>query len=111
DLNTMELLRIEDTFRVDRPQIMGEYVPRMLPKEIREASTRPERKPLEITQPEGPGFTLEGNELTWQNWSLRVGFNYREGMTLHAVTYNDNGNVRKIAHRLSFAEMMVPYRD
>ncbi|KXP01197.1 primary-amine oxidase [Tsukamurella tyrosinosolvens] len=111
DLNTMELLRIEDTFRVDRPQIMGEYVPRMLPKEIREASTRPERKPLEITQPEGPGFTLEGNKLTWQNWSLRVGFNYREGMTLHAVTYNDNGNVRKIAHRLSFAEMMVPYRD
>ncbi|BDD80371.1 amine oxidase [Tsukamurella pulmonis] len=111
DLNTMELLRIEDVFRVDRPQIMGEYVPRMLPKEIREASTRPARKPLEITQPEGPGFTLEGNKLTWQNWSLRVGFNYREGMTLHAITYNDNGNVRKIAHRLSFAEMMVPYRD
>lgn len=111
DLNTMELLKIEDVFRVDRPQIMGEYVPRMLPKEIREASTRPERKPLEITQPEGPGFTLEGNKLTWQNWSLRVGFNYREGMTLHAITYNDNGNVRKIAHRLSFAEMMVPYRD
>ncbi|WP_336669531.1 primary-amine oxidase [Tsukamurella sp. USMM236] len=111
DLNTMELLRIEDTFRVDTPEIMGEYVPRMLPKELREASTRPERKPLEITQPEGPGFTLEGNKLTWQNWSLRVGFNYREGMTLHAITYNDNGNVRKIAHRLSFAEMMVPYRD
>ncbi|TWS22835.1 primary-amine oxidase [Tsukamurella sputi] len=111
DLNTMELLKIEDVFHVERPQIMGEYVPRMLPKEIREASTRPERKPLEITQPEGPGFTLEGNRLTWQNWSLRVGFNYREGMTLHAITYNDNGNVRKIAHRLSFAEMMVPYRD
>ncbi|GAA1083948.1 primary-amine oxidase [Tsukamurella spumae] len=111
DLNSMELLKIEDTFRVDRPEIMGEYVPRMLPKEIREASSRPPRTPLEITQPEGPGFTLEGNRLTWQNWSLRVGFNYREGMTLHAITYNDNGNVRKIAHRLSFAEMMVPYRD
>ncbi|MDA1559141.1 tyramine oxidase, partial [Bacillus cereus] len=43
--------------------------------------------------------------------SLRVGFNYREGMTLHAVTYNDNGRVRSVANRMSFAEMMVPYRD
>ncbi|GAA0995778.1 primary-amine oxidase [Nocardiopsis tropica] len=111
DLATMELLEIEDTFRVDRPKIMGEYVPRMVPKEIRDADTRGPLKPLEITQPEGPSFTLEGNKLSWQNWSLRVGFNYREGMTLHAVTYNDNGTERKIAHRLSFAEMMVPYRD
>ncbi|NED67513.1 tyramine oxidase, partial [Streptomyces sp. SID10244] len=68
-------------------------------------------KPLEITQPEGPSFTLEGNLLTWQNWSLRVGFNYREGMTLHTVSYHDAGRERSVAHRLSFAEMMVPYRD
>ena len=26
---------------------------------------------------------LDGNLLQWQNWSLRVGFNHREGMTLH----------------------------
>ena len=32
-------------------------------------------------------------------------------MTLHRVNYNDNGTVRPIANRLSFAEMMVPYRD
>ncbi len=66
---------------------------------------------MEITQPEGPSFTLEGNKLTWQNWSLRVGFNHREGMTLHTISYNDDGRERSVAHKLSFAEMMVPYRD
>lgn len=111
DVNTMELLEIEDTYRVERPEIMGEYVPRHIPERIRNSSTRPPLKPLEITQPEGPSFELDGNKLTWQNWSLRVGFNYREGMTLHAITYNDNGNVRSVANRISFAEMVVPYRD
>ena len=47
----------------------------------------------------------------WQNWSLRLGFNYREGLVLHTVGYEDGGRVRPIAHRLSFAEMVVPYRD
>lgn len=111
DLNTMELLEIEDTFTVDKPEIMGEYVPRFVPDRIREASTREELKPLEITQSQGPSFTLTGNRLDWQNWSLRVGFNHREGMTLHSISYDDNGTRRSIAHRLSFAEMMVPYRD
>ncbi|MFD0365807.1 primary-amine oxidase [Nocardia sp. GCM10030253] len=111
DMNTMELLEIEDTFTVDKPEIMGEYVPRHIPDRIRAASTREPLRPLEITQSDGPSFTVAGNKVEWQNWSLRVGFNYREGMTLHAVKYNDNGRVRSIANRLSFAEMMVPYRD
>ncbi|CPZ50697.1 Probable copper amine oxidase [Mycobacteroides abscessus] len=111
DMNSMELLDIEDTFTVERPTMMGEYVPRHVPERLRKQSTRESLQPLHITQPDGPSFTIEGNKLQWQNWSLRVGFNYREGMTLHAVTYNDNGRVRSVANRMSFAEMMVPYRD
>jgi len=44
----------------------------------------PERtglRPIEITQPEGPSFTVEGSQLRWQGWSLRVGFDAREGLT------------------------------
>ena len=111
DVNSMQLLEIEDTFEVDRPQIMGEYVPHLIPDRIRNASRRPQRKPLDVVQPEGPGFEVDGHLVTWQNWSLRVGFNYREGMTLHAVSYQDGDRVRSIANRLSFAEMVVPYRD
>ena len=111
DLNTMELLRVEDTGSVEMPTVMGEYAPRHIPEHIRASSRREPLKPLHITQPEGPSFTLDGNLLRWQNWSLRVGFNYREGMTLHTVRYRDGDLDRSIAHRMSFAEMVVPYRD
>lgn len=109
DLNSMELLEIEDSFQVERPTVMGEYVPRFVSDEFK--GHRPSRKPLEISQPEGPGFDVDGYELRWQNWRMRVGFNYREGMTLHTISYNDAGRERPIAHRLSLAEMVVPYRD
>ncbi|MET0694027.1 MAG: primary-amine oxidase, partial [Propionibacteriaceae bacterium] len=111
DVNTMELLEIEDSFQVERPEIMGEYTPRLVPERIRNLSARPPLKTLDVVQPDGPSFPVDGHLVEWQNWSVRVGFNYREGMTLHRVTYNDNGTVRPIANRLSFSEMVVPYRD
>ena len=117
DLNTMELLRVEDVGPfaaggdVTAPEVMGEYVPRHIPERLRAASRREPLKPLHISQPDGPSFQLQGNLLTWQNWSLRVGFNHREGMTLHTVRYRDGDRERSIAHRMSFAEMVVPYRD
>lgn len=115
DLNSMELLRIEDTGPFAEgavpPTTMGEYIPARIPQMLRDRWQREPLKPLEITQPEGPSFTLDGNLLQWQNWSLRVGFNHREGMTLHQVRYRDGDRDRSVAHRMSFAEMMVPYRD
>jgi primary-amine oxidase len=107
DLNRAELLEIEDTFSVEKPSVMGEYIPRLVPG----MEQRNDVKPLEITQPEGASFALDAHELRWQKWSMRVGFNYREGLVLHTVGYEDDGRVRPVAHRMSFAEMVVPYRD
>ncbi|MDP9284146.1 MAG: tyramine oxidase, partial [Actinomycetota bacterium] len=107
DLNRMELLEVEDDHSVEEPATMGEYVPHLVPGQ----QLRNDLKPLEITQPEGVSFSLDGNALRWQKWSLRVGFNHREGMVLHTVGYDDGGRTRPVAHRLSFAEMVVPYRD
>ncbi|QRY50287.1 primary-amine oxidase [Mycolicibacterium septicum] len=111
DINSMEVLRVEDDGSSEKPDVMGEYVPHHIPERIRSASRREPLKPLNITQPDGPSFTLDGNQLQWQNWSLRVGFNHREGMTLHTVRYRDGEVDRSVAHRMSFAEMVVPYRD
>ncbi|MCP9276015.1 primary-amine oxidase [Mycolicibacterium arenosum] len=111
DVNAMEVLAVEDGQHIDPPAVMGEYAPRHVPERIRAAQQRDPLKPLHISQPDGPSFTLDGNLLEWQNWSLRIGFNYREGMTLHTVAYRDGDRTRSIAHRLSFAEMVVPYRD
>ncbi|MCF2527932.1 primary-amine oxidase [Yinghuangia sp. KLBMP8922] len=68
-------------------------------------------KPIAITQPEGPSFTVEGNLVRWENWSLRIGFNMREGLTLHQIGFRDGGRDRPLVYRASIAEMVVPYAD
>jgi primary-amine oxidase len=107
DLNRMELLEVEDDQSVPEPETMGEYVPGLVPGQ----RLRDDVKPLQIVQPEGSSLQLEGNLVRWQKWSVRVGFNYREGLVLHTVGYDDGGRTRPVAHRMSFAEMVVPYRD
>lgn len=102
DMNTGELLDIERGPDPGMPDVKGEYVPAEWGGEQRTDIT-----PLQVVQPDGVSFTVEGEELRWQKWSMRVGFNYREGLTLHAVSYDG----RDVAHRMSFAEMIVPYRD
>eukprot|EP00775_Hariotina_reticulata_P002821 gene2821-3114_t len=72
---------------------------------------RPDLKTINITQPEGPSFTIEGNLVTWQKWHLRIGFNGREGLVLHNVGFQDEGRVRPVLHRASLSEMAVPYGD
>ncbi|KAL3159938.1 hypothetical protein ABBQ38_010331 [Trebouxia sp. C0009 RCD-2024] len=72
---------------------------------------RTDLKPLNVDQPEGPSFKVEGNLIKWQKWHIRTSFNYREGLVLHNVGYEDQGKVRPIIHRASLVEMAVPYGD
>ena len=105
DMNRMELLELEDTFDAEAPEVMGEYLPSLIPMPLREV------KPLRVSQPEGVSFRLSGRRLSWQNWEMRIGFNHREGLVLHTVGFHHAGRLRPVAHRISFAEMIVPYRD
>ncbi|WP_181783011.1 primary-amine oxidase [Pseudonocardia pini] len=98
DLNTMELLEIVDRGDPGRPEVTAEYAG--LP-------TREPLRPLHVHQPAGVSFELDGHALSWANWNLRVGFTPREGLVLHQVRWDE----RPVAHRMSFAEMVVPYRD
>ena len=114
DLNRMQLLELEDNLAAETssalPEVMGEYRPGLIPAALLPTPQR-ELKPLQVTQPDGVSFTLHGRLLRWQNWELRLGFNPREGLVLHTIGFVDSGRLRPIAHRMSFAEMIVPYRD
>lgn len=66
---------------------------------------RTDLKPYIVQQPEGPSFSVDGNAVTWQKWRFRIGFNYRDGLVLHGVTYDR----RNVFYRLSLCEMTVPY--
>jgi len=105
DLNTMQVVKIDEFAHRDLPPLPGNYAA------DRVSPQRGGIKPLEIIQPEGPSFEVEGNTVRWQNWSLVVGFSAREGLTLHHIRYRDEGRDRSILYRASLTEMVVPYGD
>jgi primary-amine oxidase len=68
-------------------------------------------KPIEITQPEGPSFTVEGSRLEWANWKVGVSFDAREGLIIRQLSFRDKDVERPVMFRGSIAEMVVPYAD
>ena len=79
DLNNQKVLRIEDNGVVPLPRDLGDYRSDRL-------QTRKPLAPLDITQPDGPDFKVDGCAVEWQNWRFRVGFTPREGLVLHTLS-------------------------
>jgi primary-amine oxidase len=71
------------------------------------AEARTDLRPIEITQPEGPSFTVVDEEVSWAGWRFRIGYDAREGLSLHQLTHDG----RSVVYRASIAEMVVPYAD
>jgi primary-amine oxidase len=99
-----EVLEVLDLGVVPLPPERGSYLAED------NQPTRTGLRPLDIVQPEGPSFTVEGNLLTWQHWTMRVTMEPLEGLVLRSVGYDD-GVLRPILHRASISEMVVPYGD
>ncbi len=105
DMARGEVLEVVDHGAVPIPEETGSYYPED------NGPLRADLKPLEITQPEGVSFTVDGSLLRWQRWSMRVALDPLEGIVLHQVGYEDGGRTRSILHRASICEMVVPYGD
>src|SRR5271165_278293 len=102
DLIEQKVFKITDEFELPVPAESGDY-----DDEAVRGPHRTTLRPIEITQPEGPSFILNGTWLQWQDWSMRIGFDAREGLTLHQVSLQE----RPVMYRASIPEMVVPYGD
>jgi primary-amine oxidase len=124
DLIERKVFKITDEFELPVPAESGDYDDVAL-----RGPHRTTLKPIQITQPEGPSFTLDGYALRWQDWSMRIGFDAREGLTLHQIALHDRNadhdhntdhdhdhdhdgaRERPVIYRASIPEMVVPYGD
>ena len=104
DLDSGEVVFVENTEMIPIPQTPGPYRENQTGANIK-------LKDLAIVQSEGPSFSVEGWKVNWERWNLRVGFCQREGLVIHDVKFKDQDKERKIAHRLSIAELVIPYGD
>ncbi|MDH3603732.1 MAG: primary-amine oxidase, partial [Candidatus Tectomicrobia bacterium] len=105
DLTRDHVIRVDDTGIVPLPPQHGNYSPDVV------GPLRTDLRRLEITQPEGPSFHIDGHEIRWQKWRLRISLHPIQGLVLHTVGYEDEGRVRPILHRAALSEMIVPYGD
>lgn len=109
DLTEKTVFTVADNAMMDVPMERGQW-----DAEPHGAPTRTDLKPIEITQPEGPSFTVTDNLIEWANWQFRFTFDVREGLVLHQLGWKDDtapGGVRPIVNRASIPEMVVPYGD
>jgi primary-amine oxidase len=114
DLDAMEVVAVEDHGVVPLPPKAGNYSAEGIADPNNSPhfpGVRTDLKPVSITQPEGVSFRVTGHEVEWQKWRFRLGFNMREGIVLHTISYDDRGTRRPVLYRASVCEMWIPYGD
>lgn len=107
----------EVVLSIDIRKVGGKRVPvprdqhNFLPEFIRRGYVDDRLKPIDITQPKGVSFIMNGSELSWAGYKMHIGFNYREGIVISDVSIHDmyEQRQRMLFNRLSIAEMVVPY--
>lgn len=72
---------------------------------------RDARSPVRMVQPLGPGYTVDGHQVSWQNWKFHFRVDPRRGVVLSLVTYADGGRDRSILYQGALSELFVPYMD
>ena len=104
DLTAREVVDLVDHERRPIPEEEGNFDD---PTYVGPARTT--LRPIEITQPEGPSFSVDDDVVQWAGWSLRIGFDPREGLVLYQISFRDGERDRPVVYRASVAEMVVPY--
>ena len=104
DMNAERVVEFVDTGAVPLPPPSQEL-------DQKSTGSRAAPKALTISQPDGPSFTISGQEIRWQKWRFRYTMHPREGLVLQMVGYEDEGRLRPILYRASLSEMAVPYGD
>ena len=104
DADSGEII-VEDHGIVATPMEAADYAAQF------QTEFRDDIKPLDIVQPDGPSFDVDGHLIRWQKWSMRVSVNAVEGLVIHDVRYRDGERERKIFHRMGLSDMVVPYGD
>jgi len=77
----------------------------------RTGNRRDALKPLVVTQPNGPSFTVRGSEIVWDRWRLHFGVHPRRGLEVFDVAIVDGTQTRPVLYRAGLSELITPYGD
>ncbi|MEC8298988.1 MAG: primary-amine oxidase [Pseudomonadota bacterium] len=101
DITGRRVVGIEDSGVVPMPKKSGRF------DNQSQSSVRADLKDIEITQPKGPSFKVDGYKISWQGYEFRVGMHPVNGLVLHQISLQG----RPILYRAALSDMVVPYGD
>ena len=101
DLTAKKVVHVEDHGVVPLPPNPGRFDAASQP------SLRDDLKELQITQPQGTSFEVDGARVSWQGFDVRVSMHPTHGLVLHQLSLKD----RPLLYRASLSDMVVPYGD
>jgi len=105
DANEKKMLRVVDTGVVPVHPPASDYDAASVGL-LREATA-----PLSVQQPLGPGFRLDGQSVSWDNWNFHFRIDRRVGLIVSNVGYKDGDRLRSILYEGSLSEVFAPYMD
>ena len=101
DLTDRQVVDIEDHGVVSMPKEDGRF------DSQNPVSERTDLTAIDIIQPNGPSFKVDGYKINWQGYEFRVGMHPVNGLVLHQITLQG----RPILYRAALSDMVVPYGD
>lgn len=105
DVNEQRVLRFFDDGSVPVPTDGSRYDSAAVGR------LRASLPPLRIEQPRGVGFRVDGQQVTWDNWSFHFRVDPRVGLVVSLAKYRDGDRWRSVLYEGSLSEMFVPYMD
>ncbi|KAL0457202.1 UNVERIFIED_CONTAM: Primary amine oxidase [Sesamum latifolium] len=109
DLDKMKIIQYSDRLMIPVPKADGtDY------RESKQDTHFDTRiKSMTISQPNGPSFTIDGNNVRWANWKFHLAFDMRVGpiISLASIYDHDMHKSRKVMYRGYISELFVPYQD
>lgn len=104
DLDRREVIAVLDSGVVGAPLVTHEFDEDNVAARY---GLRPPLLPIEVTQPQGPNFTLDGSFVEWQKWRFHLRVDRRSGTVVSLVTYDG----RSVLYQGALSEVFVPYQD
>jgi primary-amine oxidase len=104
DMTSKKVTRVTDYGVTPMAPVSSKYDPNGGP-------ALPGTKPIMVSQPEGPSFTIKDGEVSWQNWHFRFRIDPRSGPVINMASLDFEGKRRSVLYEGSLSEMYVPYQD
>ena len=101
DVTDQKVILVEDSGVIPMPPNPGRF------DSAHQERTRTDLKDLEIVQPDGPSFEVDGYQVKWQGYEFSVSIHPVHGLVLHQLSLQQ----RPLLYRAALSEMIVPYGD